>query len=201
MQKLREDYMRSSFVFLNAFILAATVFAYGGDITGRISGVSGTSVVWVEAPAGKAFPAPEKHFLMDQKGLAFQPHILMVPVGATVDFRNSDSVGHNVFWPSISGDKKLSHNLGTWPQGETRSFKFSHPGIVPLLCNVHPEMSGYIIVTPTPYAAETDASGNFEIKDVPDGNYKVMAWGEGAKTQSKPVSVSGKTNVDFALGK
>ena len=193
--------MKAQFAILIAFILSVPVFAHAGDIKGKVSGVSGNAVVWVEAPAGKAVPAPEKHFLMDQKGLAFQPHILMVPVDATVDFRNSDNVAHNVFWPSISGDKKLSHNLGTWPQGQSRSFKFTHAGIVPLLCNVHPEMSGYIIVTPTPYAAETDASGNFEIKEVPDGNYKVTAWAEGARPQTKAISVSGNSNLDFGLAK
>jgi plastocyanin len=193
--------VKRTLTLVSAFMVLAATFAYAGEISGKASGVSGTSVVWVEPPAGKTFPAPEKHYTMDQKGLQFQPHILVVTDGATVDFHNSDSVAHNVFWPSISGDKKLGHNLGTWPQGQARSFKFMHAGVVPLLCNVHPEMSGFIIVSPTPYAAETDASGNFDVKDVPDGNYKVTAWHEGSKTQAKPVSVSGKTTVDFALAK
>ncbi len=193
--------MKATWAALGALIFATATLAYGGEITGKVSGVSGKSVVWVNAPAGKSYPAPEKHFMMDQKGLAFQPHILAVAVGATVDFHNSDSVAHNVFWPSISGDKKLSHNLGTWPQGQAKSFKFEHAGVVPLLCNVHPEMSGYIIVTPTPYLAETDAAGNFEIKDVPDGKYTVSAWHEGTKEQTKPVTLSGKTSVDFTLSK
>ena len=74
-------------------------------------------------------------------------------------------------------------------------------GAAPLLCNVHPEMSGYIVVSPTPYFAETDASGEFHIKDVPDGSYTVVAWHEGAKTQSKPVTVKGDTTQDFTLTK
>ncbi len=192
--------MKRTLALLSAFVLAA-VFAYAGEITGKVSGVSGTSVVWVDAIPGKTTPAPEKHYTMDQKGLQFQPHILVVPVGATVDFHNSDSVAHNVFWPSIGGDKKLGHNLGTWPQGQSRSFTFTHAGVVPLLCNVHPEMSGFLVVTPTQYSAETDASGNYDIKDVPDGSYKVTAWHEGSKTESKPVSVSGKTTADFTLSK
>jgi plastocyanin len=71
----------------------------------------------------------------------FQPHITVVQVGTTVDFLNSDSVAHNVFWTSIGGNKKLGHNLGTWPKGERKSFKFDTSGAVPLFCNVHPEMS------------------------------------------------------------
>ena len=65
---------------------------------------------------------------MDQKGLMFPPHITVVQDGTTVDFLNSDSVAHNVFWPSVGGNKKLTHNLGTWPKGEKRSFKFDNPG-------------------------------------------------------------------------
>jgi hypothetical protein len=138
---------------------------------------------------------------MDQKGLTFQPHVLVVQQGTTVDFLNSDSVQHNVFWPSISGDKKQAHNMGTWPKGEKRPFKFDKPGVVPLLCNVHPEMSGYIVVSPSPYHAETDASGNYTIDNVPDGTYSATAWHEGNKPQSKPVTVSGTGKADFTLSK
>ena len=72
-------------------------------------------------------------------------------------------------------------------------------GIVELLCNVHPEMSGYIIVSPTPYFAQTDSAGSFKIDNIPDGKYTVVAWHEGSKPQSKPVEVSGTGKVDLAL--
>ena len=62
-------------------------------------------------------------------------------------------------------------------------------------------MAGYIVVTPTPYFAETDASGEYKIADVPDGSYNVVAWHEGAKTQSKPVTVAGEGKADFTLTK
>jgi plastocyanin len=184
-----------------AATLALVAFASAGDISGKVTGVKGASVVYVNAIAGKTFPAPEKHPVIDQKGLVFQPHITVVQAGTTVDFLNSDSVAHNVFWPAISGNKKLTHNLGTWPQGQKKSFKFDAAGVVPLLCNVHPEMAGYIVITPTPYAAETDASGNYKIANVPDGQYTVTAWHEGAKEQSKPVNVAGSATQDFSLSK
>ena len=82
-----------------------------------------------------------------------------------------------------------------------RQFQFDTPGVVPLLCNVHPDMSGYIIVTPTPYFAKTDISGNFKIANVPDGSYTVTAWHEGYKNQSKPVTVAGDATADFSLTK
>jgi hypothetical protein len=116
-----------------------------------------------------------------------------------VEFLNSDKVQHNVFWPSISGDKKKSHNMGTWPQGQKKPFKFTEPGVVSLLCNVHPEMSGFIIVVPTGQFAETAADGSFTIANVPDGPYTVTAWHEGKKTQSKKITVSGDTTADFTL--
>ncbi len=182
-------------------VLGLAAGASAGTITGKVSGVSGKSAVYVDAIPGKTFPPPAQHPVMDQKSLLFQPHVLVVQQGTTVDFLNSDAVQHNVFWPSIGGDKKAGHNLGTWPKGEKRSWKFDHPGVAPLLCNVHPEMSGYVVVSPTPYFAETDASGNYTIKDVPDGSYTLTAWHEGAKPKSQPVKVSGETKSDFTLSK
>ena len=175
--------------------------AEAGNISGKVAAGKGHSVVWVEAAAGKNFPKPDKPITIDQKQLLFQPHIMVAPVGATVEFLNSDNVQHNIFWPSISGNKKLTHNMGTWPKGEKRNFEFDTPGVVPLLCNVHPEMSGYIIVAPTPYFAETDDSGNFKIANLPDGSYTVTAWHEGYKNQSKPVTVTGNATADFSLTK
>jgi plastocyanin len=191
---------RNSAVLL-AVVLIFSLAATAGTITGKVSGVNGESVVYVDTIQGKTFPAPSDKPVMDQKGLMFQPHIMVVQQGTTVEFLNSDKVAHNVFWTSISGNKKLGHNLGTWPQGEKRAFKFDNPGSVALLCNVHPEMAGYIIVAPTPYYATSDKSGNYKIENVPDGNYTVTAWHEGGKPQSKQVAVSGDSKADFSLSK
>jgi len=183
------------------FVALGVMTARAGSISGKVTAGKGNSVVWVDAIAGKTFPKPDKPLTIDQKQLLFQPHILVVPVGATVEFLNSDTVQHNIFWPSISGNKKLSHNIGTWPKGQTRSFQFDMPGVVPLLCNVHPEMSAYIVVTPTPYFAESDVAGNFKIANVPDGSYTVTAWHEGFKVLSKPVTVAGDATAEFSLTK
>ncbi len=184
-------------VIVIGFALAASA----GTISGQVSGVAGPSVVYVDTISGKTFPASTQHPVIDQKGLLFQPHVTVVQVGTTVDFLNSDSVAHNVFWTSIGGNKKLGHNLGTWPKGERKSFKFDTPGAVPILCNVHPEMSAYLMVVPTPYFATSDQAGNYKIENVPDGSYTLTAWHEGAKNQSKPVAVSGDAKADFTLSK
>ncbi|MBZ5614760.1 MAG: carboxypeptidase regulatory-like domain-containing protein [Acidobacteriia bacterium] len=193
--------MNRNIVFVLVALLALTLAASAGSISGKVSGVTGESVVYVDTIAGKTFPAPTAKPVIDQKGLMFTPHIVAVEQGTTVEFLNSDKVAHNVFWPSVGGNKKLTHNLGTWPQGEKRAFKFDNPGAVPLLCNVHPEMAGYIVVSPTPYFATTDKSGAYKIENVPDGNYTVTAWHEGTKNQSKPVAVAGDSKADFTLSK
>lgn len=186
---------------LTGVVAALSVAATAGDIEGKVTGMKGKSVVYVDTIAGKSFPAPKDHPVIDQKGLMFAPRLVVVQQGTTVDFQNDDNVAHNVFWPSVGGDKKQTKNLGTWPKGEKRSFTFEKAGAVPLLCNVHPDMEGYLVVSPTPYFAQTDESGNYKIKDVPDGSYSVVVWHEGAKNQSKPVKVAGGGKADFTLTK
>ena len=193
--------MKRTLLVAAAVIVMFSLMASAGTISGKVSGVTGESVVYVEAVAGKTFPPPTDKPVIDQKGLMFSPHIVAVQQGTTVEFLNSDKVAHNVFWISVGGNKKLGHNLGTWPQGEKRPFKFDNPGAVPLLCNVHPEMSGYVVVSPTPYFAVTDKSGSYKIDNVPDGSYNVTAWHEGSKNQSKPVTVAGEGKADFTLTK
>lgn len=184
-------------VLLSCFVIALGAAGVAGTIQGKTT--PGNSVVYVDAIPGKTFPAPTQEPVLSQRGLAFNPHLLVVQEGTTVQFQNDDNVQHNVFWPSVGGNKKSAHNMGTWPTGEKRPFKFTQPGVVPLLCNVHPEMSGYVVVSPTPYFAQTDAAGNYKIDNVPDGKYTVTAWHEGSKQQSKPVTVSGNGSADFTL--
>lgn len=195
--------MKRNLTLVMALVATLSIAARAGSVSGKVSGLNGESVVYVDTIAGKTFPAPSEHAVMDQKGLMFQPHIMVVEVGTTVDFLNSDKVAHNVFWPSLmQGTKKLpGKNLGTWPTGEKRPFKFDQPGVAALLCNVHPEMSGYIVVSPTPYFAKTDKSGEYKIENVPDGQYTVVAWHEGAKTSSKSVTVAGDTKADLTVSK
>src|SRR5450432_3411092 len=170
-----------------------------GTLSGKVTGGKGPSVVYIDAIPGKTFPAPAEKVTVDQKGLVFHPHVVAVLVGATVEFLNSDKVAHNIFWPSIGGNKKMSHNLGTWPTGQKREFKFDTPGVVLLLCNVHPEMSAYVVVAPTPYFALTDDDGNYKIANLPDGQYTATAWHEGMKVQSKPAKAGAP--LDFTLSK
>ena len=127
--------MNRSILSVLTAVMAIAVAAHAGSISGKVSGVAGESVVYVDTIASKTFPAPAEHPVIDQRGLLFQPHITVVLRGTTVEFRNSDNVAHNVFWPSIQqGAKKLpGKNLGTWPQGEKRPFKFDQAGAAEVL--------------------------------------------------------------------
>jgi len=191
--------MKCTFAMGIAAAAMLSLYASAGTISGNVSGVTGQSVVYLESPSGKTFPTPAKQAIVDQKNMKFLPAVQVVQQGTTVEFLNSDSVAHNVYWTSIGDNKKLGHNLGTWPRGEKRAFKFDNPGVVPLLCNVHPEMFAFIIVSPTPYFAMTNKSGAYAIKNVPDGSYMVVAWHEGARGSSKPVIVAGDSIVNITL--
>ena len=188
-----------------AFVLAAgasrTLVA--GDVHGKVTckGVrdSGDAVVYVAAVPGKTFPAPKEHATIDQKNLVFSPHVLPVLVGTTVDFRNSDAVLHNVFSPDSCADK---FNLGTWPQGESRSYTFKKEcEAATLLCKVHPEMEAFVVAVPTPWFAVTKPDGSFRIADVPDGAYTVKVWHPKLKAAQKAVTVAGATAAEFEIAK
>src|SRR6516225_7606363 len=103
--------MVRAMVLLSLLLMVLGVAAFASTIEGKTS--PGNSVVFVDAIPGKTFPAPTQAPVISQRGLAFSPHILVVQEGATVQFENDDSVQHNVFWPSMGGNKKLAHNMGT----------------------------------------------------------------------------------------
>ena len=164
-----------------------------GDVEGKVIAQGMPSpeniVVYIDSIPGKTFLPPVQNAIMDQVRMAFVPHVLVIVKGTTVNFLNDDPVQHNVYWPAINHDRKLAHNMGTWPQGIVKSFTFNELGEVPLLCKVHSEMSGYIVVTPTPFFALTDKEGNYTIKDVPPGKYTLKTWSEKAQTTTQAVTV------------
>jgi len=176
------------------------------EIKGKVSvqGIKSAEniAVYVDVIPDKKFDAPADHVVIDQRKMAFLPHVAVVQQGTTVDFLNSDPVGHNVYWPSVSGNKALKGNLGTWPKGDKKPFTFKDLGVASLLCNVHPEMSGYVVVVATPYFAVTDKDGNFEIKNVPAGKYTLKTWSEDGKPTTQAVDLSGATaTVDLTVKK
>jgi plastocyanin len=188
-----------------AFLLAGVYPAFAGSISGKVKARGakngGDAIVYVDKIAGKTFQAPKEHARIDQKNLMFIPHVLPVQSGTTVDFMNSDDVLHNVFSPDKCCDK---FNLGSWPKGQIKSFTFKETGCVAtLLCNVHPEMEGFVYVVETPYYAVSAKDGSYEIKNVPAGKYTVKIWHQKLKGEEMAVVVpeSGNATADFDIHK
>lgn len=154
------------------------------------------AVVYIENVPGRQFAPPAKNPVMDQKNLIFIPHLLPVLVGSTVDFPNNDTVRHNVFSPPKSAKP---FNLGTYPAGEVKHVTFDKVGVVALLCNVHAEMSAYVVVLQNPYFALTDKDGAVTLGNVPAGEYTLTFWHEDLKSISKPIKVTQQqiTEVQF----
>jgi len=170
-----------------------------GEINGvvKVRGVRNSADVVIYLEGGpKAISPPAKPVMMDQKSLTFVPHVLPVLRGAKVDFPNSDKVRHNVYSPSGSAKQ---FNLGTYPVGVVKTEQFETLGVVPLLCNVHSEMSAYILVLETPYYTSTDKFGRFELKDVAPGKYTLRVWHEKVKSVEQEVTVSAAKPVTVQI--
>jgi hypothetical protein len=153
------------------------------------------AVVYIDKIPGKTFAPPAGPILLDQVNLRFVPHVLPVLVGTRVAFPNSDDIRHNVFSPTPSS----KFNLGTYPKSTTKYYVFNKPGPVTLLCNVHAEMSAYVVVTETPYFAVTDKAGNFTLKDVPPGKYVIKVWHERAKPFTADVVLTDNQTARFVF--
>jgi hypothetical protein len=132
-----------------------------------------------------------------QKNKSFQPHLLVVPVGAMVNFPNRDPFFHNVF--SLFDGKRF--DLGLYEAGSTNSVRFDRLGVSFLFCNIHPEMSAVVVAVDTPYYGISDRSGHVSIPNVPDGKYEMHVWYERSlpedlKGLSRSVTLSAdKTNL------
>jgi len=110
--------------------------------------------------------------VIDQRELKFIPRVLPVIAGTTVEFPNNDKTFHNVF----SASETNKFDLGLYPSSETRIATFDKPGVMKILCNVHPNMEAYVVVKDHPYFAATEKRGNYRINDVPLGKYRLEIW-------------------------
>src|SRR6202050_2810538 len=127
-------------------------------------------VVWLEPMGSKqdlAKPvlAKPEHARMIQKDKTFSPHVLAIPLGATVELPNFDPIFHNAF----SNYDGKTFDLGLYAPGTSRSVVFSRPGIVRVFCNIHATMSAVIAVLETPYFDTSKKDGSFQIQAVPGG--------------------------------
>ncbi len=176
----------------------------GGTITGNVKckrmKYPENIVVFIEEVGGNDYPAPEEHGTIGQFDRTFVPHVLAVQKGTIIDFPNSDIVKHNVFSPQ---DGCNQFNLGTYDVGVVKQVIFDKPCNVPILCNVHAEMSAFVAVFDNPYFIVTLKDGNFKIDNIPPGNYTLKAWHEKFESVTQEVRVeTGKmTDVSLVLKK
>jgi plastocyanin len=145
-----------------------------------------TLVISVHSPDGRPLPGavvtahpldgparkpPPLKAVMDQVNRAFQPDLLVIPVGSTVTFPNSDAVSHQIYSFSPAKRFQLPLYRGTpYPP-----VHFDQAGVVTLGCNIHDEMVGYLLVTDAPYYGRTDASGAWTV-EVARGRYRISIW-------------------------
>lgn len=134
----------------------------------------GDVVVWL-TPLGRTVSVePMQNVRLVQKNKRFTPHLLVITKGTSVAFPNRDPFFHNVF--SIYKGKRF--DLGLYEAGTSRSVQFDRPGVSFIFCNIHPEMSGVVMVLSTPYYAVSNARGDVRIADVPPGRYRMNVWYE-----------------------
>jgi plastocyanin len=157
------------------------------------------SVVYLEtAPLG-AFEEPQwPNAVLDQRNQSFQPYVLAIPVGSTVEFPNNDRVYHNVF--SLSKAKRF--DLGRYPRGQSRSVRFDRPGVVRVFCEIHSEMSAFILVFAHRYFSATDAEGRYRIGGIPPGHYTLVVWNDGAERERQRVRIpdqGGDVELDLTV--
>ncbi len=142
---------------------------------------------WTPKPAALTRP-------LLQKEKRFVPHVLAVPVGSMVNFKNEDEIFHNVFSLNPKFDTGLSK------AGVATPVKFDKPGVVELLCNIHATMIGYLVVVDSPWYAVADGSGAFSIKNVPPGEYDAQVWHENAAAPiKKKITVAEGAQLAFTV--
>ncbi|MDX1932186.1 MAG: hypothetical protein SFU56_06250 [Capsulimonadales bacterium] len=151
------------------------------------------AAVWLE---GGPPATPLKNARIDQREKTFVPHVLFVTPGTRVEFPNSDTVFHNVF--AFFEAKRF--DLGLYPRGTSRGETFQKPGIVAVLCNIHPKMSAFIVVADSRYHDVAAENGRFALASVPPGKYVLRAWHEsGAVVRQSLTVTAGMPTPDLQL--
>ncbi len=155
-------------------------------VVGSDKGLANAVVTVVGAKGGKF--ASQKVEL-DQKGCKYVPHVVVMPATGQLDILNSDGILHNIHTYSTANP---SINKAQPKFKKVMTEKFAKPEFIKAACDAHAWMTGWIVVTDHPFVAVTDEKGNYTIKDVPPGNYKVEIWHETLGKQVKEVSVKAK---------
>ena len=167
--------MVRGFLFVLALASAASPLA-AAPLTVRVVDASGRPVrdaVVTLYPAGTAaLPVHGGRFTISQQNLQFHPFLTIAPVGSDVSFPNLDPTKHHVY--SFSTAKKFELKL--FAKDQSRTVHFDKPGVVALGCNIHDQMSAFIVVTDSAWTARTSAQGLVSFKDAPNTPALLTVW-------------------------
>jgi len=152
-------------------------------------------VLTIEVEGAKP-PMPTDPIELDQKGCHFEPHVLVVPTGATLHYVNSDETNHNIH-SFAKKNRAINQNVAGGSRFEEKVDKAE---VIDLKCDIHPWMKGYVFVTDATHWAISAADGSFQIDGLPPGEYKVSWWHEElGKGKTAKVTVAAGAAADLPL--
>ena len=161
-------------------------------------GIQNVVVSLLRIPKGLPRKTDDKPIQIDQQKCIFIPHVLLVPAGVEFEVLNSDPVLHS--FHTIGAHNKELNIIQTKTKRRRLPVTFPEPDTIKVICDVHSWMKAWIIVTNHPYYALTDADGQFRLKNVPEGSYRIKAWHEELGTlpvQKVVVTINQDAKVDF----
>jgi len=166
-------------------------------VVGPNQGLRYAVVILEGISKGKAVEREAIHEL-DNRKCRFVPHVQAASIGQFLVIKNGDPILHTAH--AFFESDQPQFNVGLFPGKVSRKPLVSQ-GVVKILCEVHPWMTSYVVVTEHPYHSVTDIYGEYAISDVPPGTYRLKVWHESFGTQEKQVEVkSGATStVNFNL--
>ncbi|MEQ8763147.1 MAG: hypothetical protein RL885_04420 [Planctomycetota bacterium] len=168
-------------------------------LVGKNKGIKNVVISIKKIDAPDDWKGEGKTAEFDQVNCEFTTRVLVIPVDSSVELKNSDPVLHNVHTYSR---RNTPINQGI-PASQTLTKKFDAAETVQVTCDVHKWMKAWIVVADHPWYSLTSEDGSFELKDVPPGEYEIVAWHEElgkSKTKHKDVVVkAGETTkgIDF----
>jgi len=161
-------------------------------------GIRNAVVSLASPPPGDKWQFSTAPVFLDQKQCVFTPRVILVPVGGTVEFLNSDRLLHNLH----SASKSNPTFNRTQPKGRSIPITFAKPEIVRIACDLHGWMRAWVVVTEHPFYAVTGAAGEFALNNVPPGKYTLTVWQETLGTLTKDVTVGdADTTVVLEMGR
>lgn len=181
-------------VLLGAALAAPSPARAQGGVSGRVAiqekpGETtydiGNTVVYLTAADGRVLRAPPVKVPIAMNGKEFRPHVRIVTPGSAVEYPNQDPFSHNIF----STAPGAAFDLGTYPNGISKSATFRKTGAFPIYCNIHSRMTAYVVVVPTPYFTQAGADGRWSLDHIPAGKYELHVWHERAPEVVTPLEV------------